>query len=163
MTPLKILIVEDEKPISELIAFHLESQNYITKFAYDGETAVESVESWLPDLVVLDWMLPNISGIEVLKRIRRKDASKNIPVIMLTAKGQEDDKVRGFELGVDDYILKPFLPSELLARVKALLRRSKKRENDDVVKEGRLVEVCLCPDRPVSPHSIDSCSSSFLS
>jgi len=127
----KVLIVEDEKPISELIGFHLESQNYITKFAYDGETAVESVESWLPDLVVLDWMLPNISGIEVLKRIRRKNTSKNIPVIMLTAKGQEDDKVRGFELGVDDYILKPFLPSELLARVKALLRRSKKRENDD--------------------------------
>ena len=119
----KVLIVEDEKPISELIGFHLESQDYITKFAYDGESAVETIESWLPDLVVLDWMLPNISGIEVLKRIRRKDASKNIPVIMLTAKGQEDDKVRGFELGVDDYILKPFLPTWIIISRVMIYRR----------------------------------------
>jgi DNA-binding response OmpR family regulator len=114
----KILVVEDEKPISELIGFHLEQQNYQIKFSYDGESAIQEIEHWLPDLILLDWMLPNISGIEVLKRIKRKDNLKKIPIIMLTAKGQEDDKIRGFELGVEDYVTKPFLPSEILAIIK---------------------------------------------
>ncbi len=130
----KILIVEDEKPISELIGFHLEKQNYQIKFSYDGESAIQDIEHWLPDLILLDWMLPNISGIEVLKRIKRKDNLKNIPIIMLTAKGQEDDKIRGFELGVEDYVTKPFLPSEILARIKSLLKRTKAREENDSLK-----------------------------
>ena len=130
----KILIVEDEKPISELIGFHLEKQNYQIKFSYDGESAIQEIEHWLPDLILLDWMLPNISGIEVLKRIKRKDNLKKIPVIMLTAKGQEDDKIRGFELGVEDYVTKPFLPSEILARIKSLLKRTKAREENDSLK-----------------------------
>ena len=130
----KILIVEDEKPISELIGFHLEKQNYQIKFSYDGESAIQEIEHWLPDLILLDWMLPNISGIEVLKRIKRKDNLKNIPIIMLTAKGQEDDKIRGFELGVEDYVTKPFLPSEILARIKSLLKRTKAREENDSLK-----------------------------
>ncbi len=130
----KILIVEDEKPISELIGFHLEKQNYLIKFSYDGESAIQEIEHWLPDLILLDWMLPNISGIEVLKRIKRKDNLKNIPIIMLTAKGQEDDKIRGFELGVEDYVTKPFLPSEILARIKSLLKRTKAREENDSLK-----------------------------
>ena len=130
----KILIVEDEKPISELIGFHLEQQNYQIKFSYDGESAIQEIEHWLPDLILLDWMLPNISGIEVLKRIKRKDNLKKIPIIMLTAKGQEDDKIRGFELGVEDYVTKPFLPSEILARIKSLLKRTKAREENDSLK-----------------------------
>jgi len=130
----KILIVEDEKPISELIGFHLEKQNYQIKFSYDGESAIQEIEHWLPDLILLDWMLPNISGIEVLKRIKRKDNLKKIPIIMLTAKGQEDDKIRGFELGVEDYVTKPFLPSEILARIKSLLKRTKAREENDSLK-----------------------------
>ncbi len=130
----KILVVEDEKPISELIGFHLEKQNYQIKFSYDGESAIQEIEHWLPDLILLDWMLPNISGIEVLKRIKRKDNLKKIPIIMLTAKGQEDDKIRGFELGVEDYVTKPFLPSEILARIKSLLKRTKAREENDSLK-----------------------------
>ena len=130
----KILIVEDEKPISELIGFHLEKKNYQIKFSYDGESAIQEIEHWLPDLILLDWMLPNISGIEVLKRIKRKDNLKKIPIIMLTAKGQEDDKIRGFELGVEDYVTKPFLPSEILARIKSLLKRTKAREENDSLK-----------------------------
>ncbi|MBO02670.1 MAG: phosphate regulon transcriptional regulatory protein PhoB [Candidatus Marinimicrobia bacterium] len=130
----KILVVEDEKPISELIGFHLEQQNYQIKFSYDGESAIQEIEHWLPDLILLDWMLPNISGIEVLKRIKRKDNLKKIPIIMLTAKGQEDDKIRGFELGVEDYVTKPFLPSEILARIKSLLKRTKAREENDSLK-----------------------------
>ncbi len=130
----KILVVEDEKPISELIGFHLEQQNYQIKFSYDGESAIQEIEHWLPDLILLDWMLPNISGIEVLKRIKRKDNLKKIPIIMLTAKGQEDDKIRGFELGVEDYVTKPFLPSEILARIKSLLKRTKAREDNDSLK-----------------------------
>lgn len=130
----KILVVEDEKPISELIGFHLEQQNYQIKFSYDGESAIQEIEHWLPDLILLDWMLPNISGIEVLKRIKRKDNLKKIPIIMLTAKGQEDDKIRGFELGVEDYVTKPFLPSEILARIKSLLKRTKSREENDSLK-----------------------------
>ncbi len=130
----KILVVEDEKPISELIGFHLEQQNYQIKFSYDGESAIQEIEYWLPDLILLDWMLPNISGIEVLKRIKRKDNLKKIPIIMLTAKGQEDDKIRGFELGVEDYVTKPFLPSEILARIKSLLKRTKAREENDSLK-----------------------------
>ena len=130
----KILVVEDEKPISELIGFHLEQQNYQIKFSYDGESAIQEIEHCLPDLILLDWMLPNISGIEVLKRIKRKDNLKKIPIIMLTAKGQEDDKIRGFELGVEDYVTKPFLPSEILARIKSLLKRTKAREENDSLK-----------------------------
>jgi two-component system phosphate regulon response regulator PhoB len=130
----KILVVEDEKPISELIGFHLEQQNYQIKFSYDGESAIQEIEHWLPDLILLDWMLPNISGIEVLRRIKRKDNLKKIPIIMLTAKGQEDDKIRGFELGVEDYVTKPFLPSEILARIKSLLKRTKAREENDSLK-----------------------------
>ncbi len=130
----KILVVEDEKPISELIGFHLEQQNYQIKFSYDGESAIQEIEHWLPDLILLDWMLPNISGIEILKRIKRKDNLKKIPIIMLTAKGQEDDKIRGFELGVEDYVTKPFLPSEILARIKSLLKRTKAREENDSLK-----------------------------
>lgn len=130
----KILVVEDEKPISELIGFHLEKQNYQIKFSYDGESAIQEIEHWLPDLILLDWMLPNISGIEVLKRIKRKDNLKKIPIIMLTAKGQEDDKIRSFELGVEDYVTKPFLPSEILARIKSLLKRTKAREENDLLK-----------------------------
>lgn len=130
----KILVVEDEKPISELIGFHLEQQNYQIKFSYDGESAIQEIEHWLPDLILLDWMIPNISGIEVLKRIKRKDNLKKIPIIMLTAKGQEDDKIRGFELGVEDYVTKPFLPSEILARIKSLLKRTKAREENDSLK-----------------------------
>ncbi len=123
-----------KKPISELIGFHLEQQNYQIKFSYDGESAIQEIEHWLPDLILLDWMLPNISGIEVLKRIKRKDNLKKIPIIMLTAKGQEDDKIRGFELGVEDYVTKPFLPSEILARIKSLLKRTKAREENDSLK-----------------------------
>jgi len=120
----KILIVDDEIHIQELISYHLERSGYIFKSAYNGTDALNMIYSEKFDLILLDLMLPEIDGIEIIKRIRLNDKLKNLPVIMLTALGEESDKVIGLELGSDDYITKPFSTRELLARIKALLRRS---------------------------------------
>lgn len=115
-----ILIVDDEKPISDIIAFNLENEGYAISKAFDGEEAIEQFEKVQPDLVILDLMLPKMDGLEVCRELRKTSA---VPIIMLTAKDSEIDKVLGLELGADDYVTKPFSNRELIARVKANLRR----------------------------------------
>ena len=121
----KILVVDDEKPISDIISFNLENEGYAIEKAYDGEQALEVFEKSQPDLVILDLMLPKMDGLEVCREIRKQSA---VPVIMLTAKDSEIDKVLGLELGADDYVTKPFSNRELIARVKANLRRNLVKE-----------------------------------
>ena len=119
----KILIIDDEIHIVELIRFNLETSGYEVDIAYDGLDGYLKIKENAPQLVLLDWMLPNISGIDMLKKIRNDKSLSDIPVIMLTAKNMESDKIEGLELGADDYIMKPFDAKELVARVKAVLRR----------------------------------------
>ena len=121
----KILVVDDEKPISDIISFNLGNEGYAIEKAYDGEQALEVFEKSQPDLVILDLMLPKMDGLEVCREIRKQSA---VPVIMLTAKDSEIDKVLGLELGADDYVTKPFSNRELIARVKANLRRNLVKE-----------------------------------
>ncbi|WPC20093.1 response regulator YycF [Pediococcus inopinatus] len=130
----KILVVDDEKPISDIVKFNLTKEGYEVITAYDGEEALEKVEDDSPDLILLDLMLPKIDGLEVARRVRAKHS---IPIIMVTAKDSELDKVVGLELGADDYVTKPFSNRELVARVKANLRRqdqlvSAEQENNDI-------------------------------
>lgn len=119
----KVLIIDDEMHIVELLRFNLETSGYKTIYSYDGFDGFIKAKEEKPDLILLDWMLPNISGIEVLKKIRQDADLKKIPVTMLTAKNMEDDKVEGLEVGADDYITKPFSIKELLARITSVMRR----------------------------------------
>ena len=121
----RVLIVEDEPDIRELLAFNLEREGYLVTRASTGAEALRQVRSARPDLVVLDLMLPEIDGLEVCRRLRADSATAGLPVIMVTAKGDEVDRVVGLELGADDYVVKPFSPKEVLARVRAVLRRSR--------------------------------------
>ena len=131
----KILIIDDEIHIVELLKFNLENNGYKVDYSYDGFDGYLKTKEFEPDLILLDWMLPNISGIDLLKKIRSDTALEQIPVIMLTAKGEVFDKVLALELGADDYVVKPFEPKELLARVKAVTRRySPEVKNNDVIK-----------------------------
>ena len=127
-----IFIVEDEKPIITLLQYNLEKEGYKVNFSETGEEAIQSIKKNSPDLVILDWMLPDFSGIEVCKQIKKINKLKNIPVLMLTAKSEEEDKVRGFESGVDDYVTKPFSYKEILLRVKSLLKRTKPALVEDI-------------------------------
>ncbi|HTZ40521.1 MAG TPA: winged helix-turn-helix domain-containing protein [Syntrophales bacterium] len=120
----EILIVDDEKDISDLLAYNLEKEGFAIQKAYDGEQALAYLHSRRPALILLDLMLPGIQGLEVCRRIRRQPETAAIPTIMLTAKGEESDKVLGLEMGADDYITKPFSVKELLARIRAVLRRT---------------------------------------
>ena len=120
---LKVLIVEDENSLLELLKFNFTKDGFKVDTAMDGETALEKILNKAPDLLVLDWMLRKLSGIELCRRIRKNKEIKNLPIIMLTARGEEDDRLRGLETGADDYITKPFSVNELMARVKAVLRR----------------------------------------
>jgi two-component system phosphate regulon response regulator PhoB len=124
MTP-RILIVEDEGPLVTLLRYNLEREGFAISEASDGEEALLRAAEDRPDLILLDWMLPLLSGIEVCRRLRRLPDTATVPIIMLTARGEENDKVRGFDCGADDYITKPFSPVELIARVRALLRRAR--------------------------------------
>ncbi|MDU0421761.1 response regulator transcription factor [Staphylococcus haemolyticus] len=137
----KVLVVDDEQSIVTLLKYNLETAGYIVEVAYDGEEALEKVNEIQPELVVLDVMLPKKDGIEVCKTIR---SDKNlVPILMLTAKDDEFDRVLGLELGADDYMTKPFSPREVVARVKAILRRSKfasEIEKEDVYDEDILIE-----------------------
>lgn len=123
---MSILIVEDEEAIRKLLKLCLSEAGYAVRMAKDGEEAMEAVRCHLPDLVILDWMLPEIDGMDVLQSLRKNASSRDIPVIMLTARAGERDRVQGLDYGADDYISKPFSPKELVARVRALLRRSGK-------------------------------------
>ena len=124
MEPL-ILIVEDEPPLVEVIKYNFESAGFRTTVASDGNEALFQAEELLPELIILDWMLPERSGIEVCRELRKRKNTKATPIIMLTARSEEIDKVKGLENGADDYIVKPFSPKELIARSRALLRRTK--------------------------------------
>jgi two-component system phosphate regulon response regulator PhoB len=123
MQPL-ILIAEDEPAIVELVRYNLEHEGFRAAVALDGEEALIAVAEQKPDLVLLDWMLPHVSGLEICRQLRRAAATRELPIIMLTARGEEQDRVRGLESGADDYVVKPFSPGELMARIRALLRRS---------------------------------------
>lgn len=131
--PRKILIVEDEAPIREMLCFVLEQNGYESLEAGDLEQAQQFLVDPYPDLVLLDWMLPGGSGLSLLKSMKRNDLTRPIPIIMLTAKGEEEDKVQGLEAGADDYLTKPFAPKELMARVKAVIRRVSPTALDDVI------------------------------
>lgn len=132
--PAEILIVDDEKDIADLLAYNLEKEGFSTRKACDGERALTMLQSRRPDLILLDLMLPGIQGLEVCRRIRRHPETASIPILMLTARGDESDKILGLEMGADDYITKPFSVKELLARIRAVLRRTAAAEN---VAEGK--------------------------
>jgi two-component system alkaline phosphatase synthesis response regulator PhoP len=136
-----ILVVEDEKDIRELVRFHLEQEGYAVRETDTGEGALALAESDRPALVVLDLMLPGIDGLEVCRRLRAAEATRALPIVVLTAKAAEVDRVLGLELGADDYVTKPFSPRELVARVRAVLRRShaeEPRTPHEVFERGRL-------------------------
>jgi len=133
-----ILIVEDELAIQELISINLKRAGHMVLCADSAEQAKKMINSILPDLVLLDWMLPDMSGIEFARNLRREDRTKSIPIIMLTARVQESDKIAGLEAGADDYITKPFSPRELLARIKAVLRRRLPEMSDEILEMGGL-------------------------
>jgi two-component system phosphate regulon response regulator PhoB len=128
-----ILIVEDDPALAELLRYNLESEGYKAATVTDGDAALLAVEEMHPDLVVLDWMLPSLSGIEVCRRIRRKPDGRTLPIIMLTARSEEADRLNGLNSGADDYMVKPFSPNELIARVKAVLRRARPERQQDVL------------------------------
>ncbi|MSO80854.1 MAG: phosphate regulon transcriptional regulatory protein PhoB [Alphaproteobacteria bacterium] len=121
----QVLIVEDEPSLVELLSYNLERAGFAVAVARDGDEALLAVREKRPDVVLLDWMLPYVSGIEICRRMRRDSETRGVPVIMLTARGEEGDRVRGLDAGADDYITKPFSPGELVARVRAVLRRSR--------------------------------------
>jgi two-component system phosphate regulon response regulator PhoB len=128
-----ILLVEDEKSLVELLRYNLEQSGYRVTVATNGEEALTSVADDRPDLVLLDWMLPRMSGLEVCRQLRRQPVTSNIPIIMLTARGEEGDRIRGLDAGADDYVSKPFSPSELVARIRAVLRRIRPALADEVL------------------------------
>lgn len=131
--PANILVVEDEPAIQELLTLNLQQNGHNPLRAMSVEQAQMLMRETLPDLIILDWMLPGMSGIDYARRLKGDDLTKSIPIIMLTAKSEENDKVRGLEVGADDYITKPFSPRELLARVKAVLRRRAPQMTDDPI------------------------------
>ena len=134
-----ILVVDDEEPIQELLKFNLEKDGYQVRVAKDGPEALNSVEKEQPDLLVLDLMLPGMDGLEVCRRLRQNTKYQQLPIIMLTARGEEIDKVLGLELGADDYMTKPFSPRELSARIKARLRRLVVQDDSEsVITRGEL-------------------------
>jgi two-component system phosphate regulon response regulator PhoB len=136
--PANILVVEDEPAIQELLALNLEHAGHHVLRARDAEQASELVRHALPDLILLDWMLPGQSGASFARRLRQDDRTKQVPIIMLTARGQEQDKVAGLDAGADDYVTKPFSPRELLARIKAVLRRRAPQLTDEPIEIGGL-------------------------
>ncbi|WP_427454687.1 phosphate regulon transcriptional regulator PhoB [Litorimonas sp. WD9-15] len=137
MTPF-VLIVEDETSIATLLEYNLKREGFETGLAQDGDMALLMAEERVPDLILLDWMLPKLSGVEVARRLRRKDATKDVPIIMLSARGEEDDRVTGLDIGADDYLVKPFSMPELFARIRALLRRTQANVLSDAVVVGDL-------------------------
>ena len=118
-----LLLVEDDRALGELLIWHFDREGYVVTRTADGEEALLLAQEQAPDIVILDWMIEGVSGIEVCRRLRRRPETANVPIIMLTARGEEGDRIRGLETGADDYVTKPFSPRELVARVNAVLRR----------------------------------------
>ena len=135
-TDYKILIAEDEESLAMLIDYNLIKNGYKTKIVKDGDFVLSECEIFFPDLILLDWMLPNISGIELCRRLRTQKKYNNVPIIMITALGEESDKIRGLETGADDSITKPFSFPELIARIDAVLRRSKFSKGQNIIEVG---------------------------
>ena len=133
-----VLVVDDEPAIREMIAFALQRNGLNVQLASDAHEALLAISSNRPDIILLDWMMPGVSGLELTRRLRRDSLTQDIPIIMLTAKVSEDDKVSGLEAGTDDYVIKPFSPRELMARIKAVLRRSTATDEDGRLKQGDL-------------------------
>lgn len=136
--PANILVIEDEPAIQELLALNLTQAGHNPIRALSVEQAQQLMREMQPDLIILDWMLPGMSGIEFARRLKSDEYSKGIPIIMLTARGEESDKVRGLDVGADDYVTKPFSPRELTARIKAVLRRRAPQMTDDPIELGGL-------------------------
>ena len=135
----KIMVVEDEEPLGVLLRYNLESEGYQVEVVARGDEAEIRLQENVPDLLVLDWMLPALSGIELCRRLRMRPETERLPIIMLTARGEESDRVRGLATGADDYLVKPFSTPEFVARVKALLRRAKPEVLSSVLKVGDIV------------------------
>jgi two-component system phosphate regulon response regulator PhoB len=138
-TPTHVLVVEDEAALADLLKYNLEKEGYQVRVAMDGEEAMVAAEERSPDLVLLDWMLPKASGVEVCRRLRARQETRNTPIVMLTARGEESDRVRGLDIGADDYITKPFSMTELLARLRAVMRRIRPALAEDKVRVGDIV------------------------
>jgi two-component system phosphate regulon response regulator PhoB len=139
MTGKKILLIEDEAAIREMTAMALERAGYQVSEAEDASQAERLLSDGVPDLILLDWMLPGSSGIELARRLRREEYTREVPIIMLTARSEEDDRIRGLESGADDYVTKPFSPRELIARIKAVLRRASPDQEGGLLKAKGLV------------------------
>lgn len=138
MNSKRILIVEDEQPIREMVGFALSNAGFEMQQAVDARQAQALIADGLPDLILLDWMLPGMSGIDYARRLKKEDLTREIPVILLTARAEEEDKIHGLESGADDYIAKPFSPRELVARIKAVLRRGGPPVGDEILKADGL-------------------------
>ncbi|MDA0261285.1 MAG: phosphate regulon transcriptional regulator PhoB [Proteobacteria bacterium] len=134
-----ICIVEDEPAQAEMLTYNLEKEGFRVVVADNGERALEVVDEIEPDLIILDWMLPEISGIEICRRLRSKPKTKQIPIIMLTARGEEADRIRGLDTGADDYVVKPYSPAEIAARVRTLLRRTRPALTEDTLEYDGIV------------------------
>jgi two-component system phosphate regulon response regulator PhoB len=134
-----VLVVEDEEALGQLLKYNLEKEGYRVSLATDGEEAMVIADETGPDLVILDWMLPKAPGIEVCRRLRAKQETRNTPIVMLTARSEETDRVRGLDIGADDYITKPFSMGELLARLRAVMRRIRPGLADDKITCGDIV------------------------
>ncbi|MCF6327665.1 MAG: phosphate regulon transcriptional regulator PhoB [Devosiaceae bacterium] len=135
----KILVIEDEEAQLELIGYNLEALGFTVEKAQSGEQGLEMAIEILPDLIILDWMLPAISGIEVCRNLKAKKSTKKIPLIMLTARGEEADRIRGLETGADDYVVKPYSINELMARVRAMLRRTSPSRVGEILSHNNLL------------------------
>ncbi|MEO8811618.1 MAG: response regulator, partial [Caulobacteraceae bacterium] len=135
----RILVVEDEDSLATLLHYNLEKEGFGVTMCADGEEALLLIDENQPDLVVLDWMLPTVSGIEVCRRLRQRVKTRNLPIVMLTARAEETDRIRGLDTGADDYIVKPFSMSELCARIRAVLRRIRPGLAEDAVHHGDIV------------------------
>lgn len=147
MTAAQMLLVEDDRSLADLLLWHFNRERFEVRTAVDGEEALLLAQENPPDIVILDWMIEGVSGIEVCRRLRRNPATANVPIIMLTARGEESDRVRGLETGADDYMTKPFSPRELIARVGAVLRRVRPALAGEVLQYSEL-------EMDVSAHKV---------
>ena len=136
--PVKIIVVEDEAPLAELLKYNLQSEGYDVVHATDGEHAELLLSEQSFDLAILDWMIPKISGIELCRRLRNRTDTQSLPIILLTSRGEETDRIRGLTTGADDYVTKPFSVQELMARIKALLRRAAPERMSDILVSGEI-------------------------
>ncbi len=139
MNQFTVLVVEDEDAIRDMLSIVLQQADFFVLTAHDTNRAQHALNEKRPDLILLDWMLPGITGVEWARRLKKDETLRDIPIILLTARGEEEDKVRGLEIGADDYVTKPFSPKELIARIKAVLRRSGKIQDDIQIEAGDLV------------------------